>query len=75
MTPIPTGHLTFSYRNDENGLLVEKEFTFTYDSYLVDVSIRVEGLDDTVDVLLGTNFGVVEWGQGFIGALGAGVDD
>ncbi len=66
----PTGHLTFSYRNDENGLLVEKEFTFTYDSYLVDVSIRVEGLDDTVDVLLGTNFGVVEWGQGFIGALG-----
>ena len=66
----PTGHLTFSYRNDENNLLVEKEFTFTHDSYLVDVSIRVEGLDDTVDVLLGTNFGVVEWGQGFIGALG-----
>ena len=66
----PTGHLTFSYRNDENNLLVEKEFTFTHDSYLVDVSIRVEGLDDAVDVLLGTNFGVVEWGQGFIGALG-----
>ena len=66
----PTGHLTFSYRNDENNLLVEKEFTFTHDSYLVDVSIRVEGLDDAVEVLLGTNFGVVEWGQGFIGALG-----
>ena len=49
---------------------MEKEFTFTHDSYLVDVSIRVEGLDDTVDVLLGTNFGVVEWGQGFIGAWG-----
>ena len=66
----PTGHLTFSYRNEEQGLLVEKEFTFTHDSYLVDVSIRVEGLDDAVEVLLGTNFGVVEWGQGFIGALG-----
>ena len=66
----PTGHLTFSHRNDENGLLVEKEFTFTHDSYLVDVSIRVEGLDETVDVLLGTNFGMVEWGQGLIGALG-----
>ncbi len=66
----PTGHLTFSYRNEEKGLLVEKEFTFSHDSYLVDTSIRVEGLDDTVAVLLGTNFGVVEWGQGFIGALG-----
>ena len=66
----PTGHLTFSYRNEEQGLLVEKEFTFTHDSYLVDTSIRVEGLDNTVAVMLGTNFGVVEWGQGFIGALG-----
>ncbi len=67
----PTGHLTFSYRNDEHSLLVEKEFTFTYDSYLVDVSIHIEGLEeDAVEVLLGTNFGVVEWGQGFIGALG-----
>ena len=66
----PTGHLTFSYRNDETNVLVEKEFTFTHDSYLVDVVIRVAGLDDTVGVLLGTNFGVVEWGQGFIGALG-----
>ena len=66
----PTGHLTFSYRNEENNLLVEKEFTFTHDSYLVDVAIRVTGLDDAVGVLLGTNFGVVEWGQGFIGALG-----
>ncbi|MCY4133105.1 MAG: membrane protein insertase YidC [Nitrospira sp.] len=66
----PTGHMTFSYRNDENDLLVEKEFTFTHDSYLVDVAIRVAGLEDAVGVLLGTNFGVVEWGQGFIGALG-----
>jgi len=66
----PTGHMTFSYRNDENDLLVEKEFTFMHDSYLVDVAIRVAGLEDTVGVLLGTNFGVVEWGQGFIGALG-----
>ncbi|MFB3115381.1 MAG: membrane protein insertase YidC, partial [Nitrospirales bacterium] len=40
------------------------------DSYLVDVVIRTEGLEGGVDVLLGTNFGVVEWGQGFIGAIG-----
>ncbi len=66
----PTGHLIFSYRNEEQGLLVEKEFTFTRDSYLVDVAIRLEGLDNAVGVLLGTNFGVMEWGQGFIGALG-----
>lgn len=74
----PTGHLTFSYRDEGNSLLVEKEFTFSHDSYLVDVSIRVEGLEeDVVLVLLGTNFGVVEWGQGFIGALGSAwmIDD
>ncbi len=66
----PTGHLTFSYHDETNDLLVEKEFTFTHDSYLVDVAIRVQGLEDAVEVLLGTNFGLVEWGQGFIGALG-----
>lgn len=71
----PTGHLTFTYRDED--LLVEKEFTFHHDSYVVDVALRVDGLDDVVEVLLGTNFGVVEWGQGFIGALGSAwmIDD
>ncbi len=67
----PTGTVTFTFRDEETGIAVQKELTFHYDSYLVDVVIRTEGLEDGVDVLLGTNFGVVEWGQGFIGALGS----
>ena len=71
----PTGHVTLTYRDE--AVLVEKDFTFHHDSYLVDASFRVDGLDDVVEVVLGTNFGVVEWGQGFIGALGSAwmIDD
>ncbi len=66
----PTGTLTYSFRDHETGIAVKKELTFHHDSYLVDVVIETEGLSEGVEVLLGTNFGVVEWGQGFIGALG-----
>jgi len=66
----PTGTLTYTFRDDEAGIAVQKALTFHHDSYLVDVVIKTEGLKDDVEVLLGTNFGVVEWGQGFIGALG-----
>ncbi len=66
----PIGHLTFSYRDEARDVLLEKEFTFYHDIYLVDVAIRLQGLDEAVEVMLGTNFGVVEWGQGFIGAMG-----
>lgn len=66
----PTGTLTFTFRDEESGIAVKKELTFHYDSYVVDVVIKTEGLKDGIEVLLGTNFGVVEWGQGFIGALG-----
>ena len=66
----PTGTLTYTFRDDEMGIAVKKALTFHYDSYLMDVVITTEGLEEAVEVLLGTNFGVVEWGQGFIGALG-----
>jgi YidC/Oxa1 family membrane protein insertase len=66
----PTGTITYTFANQETGVSVKKELTFHFDSYLIDVVIKTEGLDDKVEVLLGTNFGVVEWGQGFIGALG-----
>ncbi len=66
----PTGTLSYTFRDDEAGIVVKKILTFHYDSYLVDVVIKTEGLEESVEVLLGTNFGVVEWGQGFIGALG-----
>ena len=66
----PSGTLTYTFRDDDAGISVRKALTFHYDSYLVDVVIQTEGLEEAVEVLLGTNFGVVEWGQGFIGALG-----
>ncbi len=66
----PVGHLTLSHRDETRDLFVEKIFTFYHDTYLMDVAMRVHGLDDAVEVILGTNFGVVEWGQGFIGAMG-----
>lgn len=66
----PTGTITYTFRDEENGIAIQKELTFHYDSYLMDVVIRTEGLENGVDVLLGTNFGVVEWGKGYIGAIG-----
>lgn len=66
----PAGTLTYTFRDDEVGIVVRKTLTFHYDSYLIDVVIKTEGLEEAVEVLLGTNFGVAEWGQGFIGAIG-----
>jgi YidC/Oxa1 family membrane protein insertase len=56
---------------------VEKRLTFHHDSYVVDVSVALEGVTETYDVGLGTNFGIVEWGEGFIGLIGSAslVDD
>ncbi len=67
----PTGKVLLTYSSSEPELWVQKELTFHYDSYLVDIIIRTRGISEGIDVLLGTNFGVVEWGQGFIGLLGS----
>ncbi len=67
----PTGRMVFRYRNDATGVWVEKELTFHADSYLVDVALRQRGVDGSVTVVLGTNFGIVEWGDGFIGLIGS----
>src|SRR5438093_3578266 len=73
----PDGHLTFTYQAPRDGLRVEKQLTFHHHSYLVDVSVKAEGLRSTMDIGLGTNFGIVEWGEGFIGLIGPAslVDD
>ncbi len=67
----PTGHLTFSYPDAETGQAIEKRLTFHADSYLVDVEIVTRGVQGLVSVGLGTNFGIVEWGEGFIGLIGS----
>lgn len=73
----PTGHLTFTYQVPDSPVRVVKTLTFHHDSYLVDVEVRTEGIQGTVELGLGTNFGVVEWGEGFIGLIGPAslVDD
>ena len=73
----PIGHLTFAYRVPGTGITVEKRLTFRHHSYLVDVAVKTEGLTGPLDLRLGTNFGIVEWGEGFIGLIGPAflVDD
>lgn len=66
----PVGHLSFVYREPERGVTLEKELTFHYGSYVVDVHVRAKGLPKEWGLNLGTNFGIVEWGEGFIGIMG-----
>ncbi len=73
----PVGHLTFRYENTATGIKLEKQLTFHADSYVVDIALRHNGLTGSVKVELGTNFGIVDWGEGFIGSVGAAslIDD
>ena len=72
-----TGHVTFVYESPSAGVRVEKQLTFHADSYIVDVALKSTGLTGSVRVGVGTNFGIVEWGEGFIGSVGPAsrVDD
>jgi YidC/Oxa1 family membrane protein insertase len=67
----PVGHATLRFQDARSGLKVVKHLTFHQGSYLVDVAMTVEGLSGSYDVVLGTNFGIVEWGDGFIGLIGS----
>ncbi|MBD0305324.1 MAG: membrane protein insertase YidC [Nitrospiraceae bacterium] len=66
----PEGRMTLAYEAPQNGIRIIKVLTFHHDSYIVDVAVRTEGLGGSYDVILGTNFGIVEWGEGFIGLIG-----
>ena len=69
----PSGTLTFRYESPDGNIRVEKRLTFHHGSYAVDVAIRTEGLQGDLEIGLGTNFGIVEWSQGFIGLIGPAV--
>lgn len=73
----PTGHMTFYYDNPTTGVHLEKQLTFHADSYVVDIALKSSGLAGALKIGLGTNFGVVDWGEGFIGSVGAAslIDD
>jgi len=66
----PTSQIIFTYSNPEKGIQIKKELTFHYDSYVVDIALISNGLDQGLDVVLGTNFGIVDWGKRLIGFLG-----
>lgn len=73
----PIGHVTLQFHDPATHLGVEKRLTFHHDSYVVDIAVALEGVTEPYDVGLGTNFGIVEWGEGFIGLIGSAslVDD
>lgn len=73
----PVGHVTLQFRDPITHLGVEKRLTFHHDTYLVDVALTIEGLTGPYEVGLGANFGIVEWGEGFIGRIGSAslIDD
>lgn len=73
----PVGHVTMQFHDPVTHLGVEKRLTFHHDSYVVDIAVALEGVTEPYDVGLGTNFGIVEWGEGFIGLIGSAslVDD
>jgi YidC/Oxa1 family membrane protein insertase len=67
----PVGHVTLRLVDAASGLDLQKRLTFHHGSYLVDVALTIGGLTDSYEVVLGTNFGIVEWGDGFIGLIGS----
>jgi YidC/Oxa1 family membrane protein insertase len=73
----PVGHVTMRFHDPVTQLGVEKRLTFHHDSYVTDVSVSIEGVTESYEIRLGTNFGIVEWGDGFIGLIGSAlrVDD
>lgn len=67
----PAGHLTFTYQVPGSDLRVQKRLTFHYNQYLIDVDVHMDGVAKPFQIVLGTNFGIVEWAKGFIGLIGA----
>ncbi len=67
----PIGHVTMRFHNAAAQIGVEKRLTFHHDSYLVDMAFAIEGMTESYEIGLGTNFGIVEWGDGFIGLIGS----
>jgi YidC/Oxa1 family membrane protein insertase len=66
----PTGEIGFSYRDPDSGAQVTKRLTFHHDSYLVDLTLETAGVSSSTMLSLGTNFGIHEWEEGFVGYMG-----
>jgi YidC/Oxa1 family membrane protein insertase len=66
----PAGEIGFSYTDSETGAQVAKRLTFHHGSYLVDLTVETSGVSSSTTLSLGTNFGVHEWQEGFVGFIG-----
>ena len=66
----PTGEVDFSYSDPETGARVDKRLTFTNEGYLVDLRVQSKGITGPIIVSLGTNFGIHQWEEGFVGFIG-----
>jgi YidC/Oxa1 family membrane protein insertase len=66
----PAGEIGFSYADPETGAQVTKRLTFHHGSYLVDLTVETSGVSSSTTLSLGTNFGIHEWQEGFVGFIG-----
>lgn len=66
----PTGEIGFSYTDPETGAQVTKRLAFHHGSYLVDLAVETSGVSSSTTLSLGTNFGIHQWEEGFVGFIG-----
>ena len=66
----PTGEIGFSYTDPETGAQVAKRLTFHHSSYLVELAVETSGMSGSTTLSLGTNFGIHQWEEGFVGFIG-----
>lgn len=66
----PTGEIGFSFSDPETGAQVMKRLTFHQGSYLVDLTVETSGVSSSTTLSLGTNFGIHQWEEGFVGFIG-----
>jgi len=66
----PSADIGFAYTDPETGAQVSKRLTFHHSSYLVGLTLETTGVSSSITLSLGTNFGIHEWQQGFVGFIG-----
>lgn len=66
----PAGDIGFAYTDPETGARVDKRLTFHHDSYLADLTVETAGITSSTTLSLGTNFGIHQWEEGFVGFIG-----
>src|SRR5712691_1194980 len=66
----PAADIAFAYTDPETGVQVSKRLTFHRGTYLVDLTLETTDVSSSTTLSLGTNFGIHEWQEGFVGFIG-----